>query len=333
MLALQTPFADVLWRASDDMGETLLPSSLVQRVRSNHFHAAQPVAEPRTTRLLKSQPVQEPKAVGSELPVHSLSASSYGDLRACPYRFFALRQLGLRSADEIDTEVSQRDFGLWLHKVLERFHNAQQRDFLPDANARRERLNAISERVTEDMHLTEAEFLPFAAAWPLVRDGYLQWLTAHEATGATFLRAEGAHSISVSADLGNLGDGSEITLNGRIDRTDQTANRIPLVMDYKTESIATTKERIKDPLEDTQMAFYAALLPDAEVKAAYIHIGERETTTHEQPAIGTVRDALLAGIQKDMHAIAQGQPLKALGDGAVCAYCQVRGLCRRDFWK
>lgn len=325
MLALQTPFADVLWRASDDSGETLLPSPLVQRVQ--RIQQVRSTTDPRSTRILESQPIQEPKPLGNALPVHSLSASSYGDLRACPYRFFALRQLGLRSADEIDTEVSQRDFGLWLHKVLERFHNAQQRHFLTDVNARRERINTISDSVTEDMHLTEGEFLPFAASWPTVREGYLVWLQEHEATGAAFVRAESAHSICIGSDT------DPIVLNGRIDRTDVTAQGVPLVMDYKTESIVKTKERIKEPLEDTQMAFYAALLPDDVVEAAYIHIGENETQTHAQPAILTVREALLTGIQTDMQAIAQGQPLPALGDGVVCDYCQVRGLCRRDFWR
>ena len=47
-----------------------------------------------------------------------LSASSYEDLRRCPYRFFALRMLGLKEADEIEAEVDKRDFGTWLHGVL-----------------------------------------------------------------------------------------------------------------------------------------------------------------------------------------------------------------------
>lgn len=341
--ALQTPFADVLWRVSDDSGETLLPSSLVQRVqlaRHNidlnfnfnfNFNLAL-APDPRTTQTLHSQPVKEPQARGNELPVKTLSASSYGDLRACPYRFFALRQLGLRGIEEIETVVDKRDFGLWLHKVLERFHCAQKLDFLSlsEENARRDRLNTISTSVTEDMRLTEGEFLPFAASWSAVRDGYLKWLREHEAIGATFLIAEDARSISVSGNSSFF----PMELTGRIDRTDTTANGTPWVMDYKTESVVKTKERIAEPLEDTQMAFYAALLKDEILHAAYINIGEREGThTYCQPAILTVRDALLAGIQTDMGAIAQGQPLIALGDGAACDYCQVRGLCRRDFWK
>ena len=59
---------------------------------------------------------------GAQLPLAQLSASAYEDLRRCPYRFFALRQLGLQEAGEIDTELDKRDFGNWLHKVLAAFH-------------------------------------------------------------------------------------------------------------------------------------------------------------------------------------------------------------------
>ncbi len=58
------------------------------------------------------------------LPLATLSATAYDDLRHCPYRFFALRQLGLRSRDELDAELGKRDFGTWLHAVLGTFHEA-----------------------------------------------------------------------------------------------------------------------------------------------------------------------------------------------------------------
>jgi ATP-dependent helicase/nuclease subunit B len=41
---------------------------------------------------------------------------------------------------------------------------------------------------------------------------------------------------------------------------------------------------------------------------------------------------LLDGLQADMQAIAQGAALPALGEGSACDFCQVRGLCRKDFW-
>jgi ATP-dependent helicase/nuclease subunit B len=84
-----------------------------------------------------------------------------------------------------------------------------------------------------------------------------------------------------------------------------------------------------------QLAFYAALQadPNQPLRAAYVNVGERgETKTHEAQGVAALRDALLAGIRQDFDRITQGAPLPALGEGSVCDWCAVRGLCRKDFW-
>ncbi|MPM97818.1 hypothetical protein SDC9_144998 [bioreactor metagenome] len=106
-----------------------------------------------------------------------------------------------------------------------------------------------------------------------------------------------------------------------------------LVIDYKTENEQVTRKRIQAGSEDIQLAFYAALLQDDVLRAAYVNVGERgETRTYEQDDVVHLRDELLAGIQSDMARIAQGAPMPALGEGAVCGYCAARGLCRKDSW-
>ena len=107
-----------------------------------------------------------------------------------------------------------------------------------------------------------------------------------------------------------------------------------LVLDYKTENASRTAQRIKEPLEDTQMAFYAALLPDDTVQGAYVNVGERDgTKDYYQTALVQARDALIDGILDDLGRIGQGAPMPALGEGSACDFCQARGLCRKDFWK
>jgi ATP-dependent helicase/nuclease subunit B len=173
------------------------------------------------------------------------------------------------------------------------------------------------------MGLADGEFLPFAAAWPAVRDGYLRWLAQHQASGATFASAETAHSQRVGP----------VTLVGRIDRTDTLPGGDVLVLDYKTENAAKTAARTREPLEDTQIAFYAALLPNDTLNGAYVNVGERDgTKAYAQNDIVDARDALIAGVLQDMERIAQGEPMPALGDGTACDFCQARGLCRKDFW-
>ena len=323
--ALQSPWLDVLWRTSEG-GERLMPSGFVQELLlQNGGHPSSDLApDPRVLRELQAQASSMPQPSGQRLPVSRLSASAYDDLRSCPYRFFALRQLKLREDDELDTELGKRDFGTWLHSLLKTFHEALKVAPAPDLYARVAMINIAAERATADLGLSEAEFLPFAASWPRVRDGYLEWLAKHEAAGARFDQAEAEREMPLGA----------ITLMGRIDRIDHNADGSAMVIDYKTENNNKTQKRLKDSMEDTQLAFYAALLSDDTLTAAYVTVEEKNgTDTYPQNDIVALRDYLLEGIQHDMGRINAGAMLPALGEETACKYCAARGLCRKDFWE
>lgn len=363
--ALQTPVCEVLWRSSDDSAEPLMPSPWVLQLQARlqtHLEEAQaappePPPDPRALRRLECVAVLPPEPQAPDLLPQTLSQGAYEDLRKCPYRFFALRQLGLTPAQELDAEVGKRDWGVWLHAVLGSFHttcDTTRSALEADAHAARARwaqaLDAASALVTRRMGLSEAEFLPFAAAWPAVREGYLQWLLEHVQTDAQFASAESVHSQALAWEAqGPTGrHGHTVTLRGRVDRMDlvhSAGAASPLLMDYKTESLANTRNRVKEPLEDTQIAFYAALLTPADsaanadthentppLRAGYLNLSEGLTQWVEQPEVEAARAALCAGIAADFGRIAQGASLRALGDGAACDFCQARGLCRKDFW-
>ncbi len=325
--ALRGPQVDVLWRAGDEGGEPLLPSPLVQALQARPG-AVCAADDPRALRQVAVQPVRPPQPRGDGLPVDQLSASAYEDLRKCPYRFFALRQLGLREADELDAEIDKRDFGLWLHDVLRTFHEALAEAPTDDAAERRDRLDAAAATASHLRGLAQEDFLPFAATWPATRDGYLAWLAGHEAGGARFAWAEAWRE----QPLGRM------TLIGQIDRMDTVpagagAAPQPLVIDYKTEGLQTTRDRLRRRGEDTQLAFYAALLEDDALQAAYLNIGEKGLTTDvPQEDVVEARDALVEGILGDFARIGAGDVLPALGEGPVCDWCAARGLCRKDWW-
>ncbi len=319
--ALCTPQVDLLWRAGDGGGEPLLPSPLVQAI---HLQVGDGQAsDPRAQREVIPQPLARPMPTAPQLDVARLSASAYSDLRHCPYRFFALRQLGLKEAEELEVELDKRDFGLWLHAVLQAFHEQLKTAVQADAAARRALIDAAATQVTASMRLAEEEFLPFQAAWPRLREGYIEWLAGHEAEGLHFEEGERWQEQPLGA----------ITLVGRLDRIDQAGSGEVMVIDYKTESPTVTAKRIKEPFEDTQLAFYAALQPHDTLRAAYVNVSEKEgSKTFEQKDVVAVRDALIEGIAHDLQQIASGAPLPALGEGDACEFCAARGLCRRDFW-
>jgi len=320
-LALRVPQVDVLWRNTDDSGEPLLPSPLVQALQLQELAALG--AEGREARFIQIRPTERPQPRGDALPTQPLSASGYEMLRACPYRFFALRQLGLAEEGELDVDIDKRDWGNWLHDTLRGFHEALR--VAPDAD-RLTLIDAAAEAATEALGpgLEPGEFMPFAVAWPTLRDAYLQWLAKHEAGGAQFKLAE----ESIDTQRGPL------RLKGQIDRIDEVTDGVTLLIDYKTEPLARTRDRIKAGNEDTQLPFYALLSGADAPRAAYLNLAEREVPSlHELPELPMLAAQLYEGMAYDLARIAAGEPLPALGEGSVCGWCDARGLCRKDFWK
>ncbi len=324
--AMQVPQVDVLWRAAEGE-QALQPSPLLQRWQLGQTaqgHSAAKAPDPRDQVQLAAQPTQRPQPTAQGLTVTRLSASSYSDLRTCPYRFFALRLLGLQEAPELDAEVDKRDFGSWLHAVLSDFHTRRKsmaEGTLPAASD----IDLI-DQCAADQQMLDSGFVPFAAAWPQVRSSYLAWLAQHEAEGWQFDQAE------LERTLENAG----VTLNGRLDRVDRLSRGPEMgtayVLDYKTESATVSKNRVKNPMEDTQLAFYAALLGEDDIHAAYVNVAERDCKITPQPEIMAARDAVLAGVTQDVQRIHAGHAMPALGEGKACDFCAARGLCRKDFW-
>jgi ATP-dependent helicase/nuclease subunit B len=333
--ATSRPHVDILWRRSDTRGEPLSPSALVQRLTvwsASKQSAVAQTSDPRAWVAIQTTPIHRPAPAAAHWPVRRVSASAYQDLRNCPYKFFAQRMLGLREVTELESDIDKRDMGLWLHAVLQRFHL---QPLAQDRSARALALDALAQQVAQEQHLSEDEFLPFLASWPGMREGYLTWLEAHEKEGWAFESGE----LDAQRPLGPY------TLIGRIDRLDGRNAQGAMVIDYKTESEQTTRDRVKNPLEDTQLAFYAALmqrepardLADSQsqdaLQAAYLNISDRDVSRlFEQASLDEARDGLLHGLRHDLDRIVQGAELPALGEGRVCETCAVRGLCRKDMW-
>ena len=352
--ALAHPQVDLLWR-TQQAGEAVMPSGLVRslllELRQQSPKQALQVpkvpqaTDPRLQRPIQARPTQRPAPIGQALPIAQLSASAYSDLRNCPYRFHATHQLRLKAPDELDSELDKRDFGNWLHHLLRLFHETLKVDPAHGIPARAAIINIAAEDAQAALRLSAAEFLPYAAAWPAVRDGYLAWLEKHEDSGAIFEKAEVRYAIALAvppiaespAIPVQKTNWNQVMLTGVLDRIDNQANGQWLLLDYKTEAIDKTKDRIKNPSEDTQLAFYAALTagdaPAGTVTAGYLNLGEKDgSTLHSHSDMQSLRDDLCTGIAHDLGRIASGAVLPALGSGTVCETCAARGLCRRDFW-
>ena len=268
------------------------------------------------------QPVARPlPSAAAALPAQ-LSASQLDALRACPYRFFARAVLRLDEPEELDAGLAKRDYGNWLHAVLHHFHAT--RDYGADAAAQ---LHQAADHVTRELALDDGEMLPWRASFETFAPAYLAWCVAREAQGWYWADGESDHRCA-PPELGGL------QLRGRIDRLDHGADGRQQLLDYKTGSAAALKKKVSQPLEDTQLAFYAALLGDtATLSAAYVALDAADAPLEiVHPNVGQTALALLHGLGDEWQRLRQGAAMPALGEGPVCETCEARGLCRRDHW-
>jgi ATP-dependent helicase/nuclease subunit B len=277
------------------------------------------------TAMVERRPLGRPAPrLASHAWPRRVSASTVDALRDCPYRFFARVGLGLREAGELDGELEKREYGGWMHALLHRFH--EQRSGADDAG----QLRAAADAVAAGLGLDAAALLPYRAAFDAFAERYLGWLKAREASGWHYAAGE-VERRCAPPELGGL------ELEGRLDRIDRGPGGAVMVIDYKTGDPAKLARRVRRPLEDTQLAFYALLLTEEPheppPQAIYLALREREAPREiVHPDVAHSAAALLEGLAADLGALREGAGAAALGEGEACTFCEARGLCRRDHW-
>lgn len=322
------PNVTLLRRRHDD-GQPLGDSPLVERLQLE-FGELPAWQDPRGERRVAPAPVLPVAPQAGALLPDALSASAVEALRACPYRFFALHLLRLREPDELDAEVEKRDYGTWLHAVLLRFHTERQADVFPEFEL--DTLHALALAVQAEQRLPDEEFLPYIASFTHFAPRYLGWLRKRDAAGTRWLAGEHEASATPAALDG-------LTLRGRIDRIDLARDEqgeLHELIDYKTGSFDKLRTQVNDPFEDTQLAFYAALLAGEapRLSAKYLVLDDHALGPRSLPHADVARSAaaLVAGLAGELARIRAGAPLRPLGEPPTCDYCEARGLCRRDHW-
>lgn len=324
-----------LLRRRDDGGEPLAPSPLLERLALAMRGAGRTLTaagDPRRLIAVEPQPLARPQPVAPDLLPQRLSASACEALRACPYRFYALRMLGLREADELDEDVEKRDYGFWLHEVLYRFH--ARRPAPAPAAQEEAALHAIAEEVRQEMRLDDPSFLPYAASFARIAPRYLDWLHARDRQGAGWQGGEREITVAPPQWRG-------IEMHGRIDRIDRVVRAgdaaATQLIDYKTSSGQRLRQRVAEAQEDTQLAFYAALVAQADAPAAieaiYLSLDDNDSLREIRHAgVQASAERLVEGLGGELQRLREGAGLPALGEGEACLYCEARGLCRRDHW-
>jgi len=262
-----------------------------------------------------------PQRVPLRLPV-----SAYASLMACPYQFFVRRMLDLSEAEAVREALEKRDFGEFVHRILQRFHASHPRlSGLAD-----DVLQAELEVLSRDVFAPEIEenFLEHAwlARWLNCVPAYLAWQKEREAAGWRYAGGELNREIALP-----LVGGGAVVLHGRLDRLDCRTDGAEAVLDYKTQDAQGLKRRLAEAGEDVQLACYALLQGERVGEAAYVAVdGEKPV---EVP-LAEVQDAARAQgarLATAIDALRAGAALPAHGTDSACERCEARGLCRKDY--
>jgi len=337
LLLVGVPHVAVTWQAVRDGEANLLApefallSTLHQLAWGDDLRRAPLPA--RAEAAPHGDSVPQPPALAApvaprELIPQRVSVSAYSSLVACPYRFFARHVLGLGEMDEVSEEMVKSDYGALVHRVLERFHT--QHPVLADLAAD-EALSALQDCVAEVFApAVDDNFLAIGwrLRWAKHLPAYLDWQRQREAEGWRWAQGEQRFSRVLPLDAGE-----SVELYGRIDRIDTlrgTAHGAAL-LDYKTQTAKAIADRLDD---DVQLPAYALLHGDA-AQAAYVALDDEAivaVTAGTGPGdLTAAAQAQGRRLQAAFNAMRAGAKLPAHGADSVCQWCEMSGLCRKDY--
>lgn len=327
----------VTWQASKN-GEPNLLSPHFEMLRALHLLAygddlaATGLAEQLQAAQVRSEAFALPQASVMPQPVVSpallpqrISPSGYNSLVACPYQFYARHILRLNELDEVREELDKRDYGTWVHAALQRFHSEY-----PLLTAHpRELLGAELQRISAEVFADALAHDYLAQAWLLrwqaLMPAYLDWQLENEQAGWRYHLAEEPFAMAMDGAL---------TLRGRIDRIDRRVDDPGqlCVLDYKTQTVARLKGKLKDAGEDVQLSCYA-MVSNADA-AAFVSLENDKVLAVAPPHdINELAQLDIARLRTVFGQMRNGAALPAHGAETVCGYCEMNGLCRRGDWE
>lgn len=283
---------------------------------------------PQESLLQQSVTMPQPRA-GVLIP-DRLSSSALNVLLACPYQYFAKYMLKIMVLDELSDTAEKRDYGTWLHAILEKYHETV-RDQSTPFEAREALLSTISQQEFEQQIEQYPGVLGFYSRWQKVIPAYIDWANEREKTGWHFVSGESFADVYLPLER------SQLRLYGRLDRIDRHDNGSVAVLDYKTKKIENLQAKVKEP-EDFQLAFYGLISKQPLASAHYVALERNKKemvgdVSLADEAFEMKQKELTTLIMTTMQSVQDNAPLPANGIERVCQYCDVRGMCRKGGWQ
>ncbi len=295
-------------------GETMAASALARVIDGAVVRDAGMVLPPQAVMPL-------PSAHSDALPMR-ISPSAYNSLVACPYQFYARYVLRLNELDEVREEIDKRDYGTWVHQILQNFHGEYSLLSGQDVAALSAALQRISSGVFEQALQRDYQARAWLVRWQKSIPSYIEWQLAREASGWHYENAEVPFEVLVAEGL---------TLRGRIDRVDVNEQGAKAVLDYKTQSSSVLKKKLLEPGEDVQLSCYAQV--SAATEAAFVSLEGKVQAVAPADDVTELAHLDLQRLQHVYSLLRDGQAMPAHGAETVCTHCEMRGLCRQGVWE
>lgn len=294
--------------------------------------------------------IRPPKDFMAKVDAKGLSPSALSEFRACPFKVFASRLLGLKEAETPSSsgELDAREKGMLYHSILEDFYKrldaegfwkkSDKTDWRPELEAR------IREKLPNDGWRR-------LGVYPVLWRSLTERMRVHLARTLTedmeYLRESGLRPRAFELPLCATVDG--VKLMGKLDRLDwDAAGTRYRVVDYKSKFHQGRLSKLAADLTQVQAPLYLELaehadsaLPDSAraVGADIIAIEDSKSTTkHECIQSFTreqweeLRPAVLEGVRRLRGMMSEGKFFVTPdeGQGKVCEYCSFAGLCRKS---
>ena len=294
----------------DDLAETELPACLA----AEDAHAVSLAAS-----------VQPAPVVDASMVPGTVTISAYNSLVSCPYQFYARHILRLNELDEVPEGIEKRDYGEHVHTILQRFHETHAVVSARPAEEMEAELERISAAVFAELLARDFAARAWFERWRKAIPGYIAWQRQNEAEGWRYRESESSFVRELpGAETGG------VRLRGRIDRMDVRGEE-KRVLDYKTQSVTRLVGMLAEPGEDVQLACYAWARGADEAEFVSLE-GSQPRSVAPAQDLGELAELNAGRLSQVMAEARQGTGLPANGVGGVCAYCEVRGLCRKGEW-
>jgi ATP-dependent helicase/nuclease subunit B len=280
-----------------------------------------------------SMPIRKmPKVkIPRNIMIKKMTVNAHQNLIDCPYKFFLKDILKLKPMESSQNQGAA-SYGNFAHEVLEMFHSHDTSDekspgpFLKkftttNRDAAIEHLHNIAEYIAFQTTNTDIFSIQNIQKCKKFSAYYVDWLITNY-NEKYITETEKTIKTQINNNL---------DLIGRIDsivKEDSTYK----IIDYKTGQIPTISDCKNG--EAVQLASYA-LYNDHVDNVAYLEIKDnsiKEKNVLKGSDLFEIKERTKNRLSTIIDSILEGAPLPANGDEKACKYCEMSGICRKNYW-